>query len=147
MKIQEVKISEVKANPNNPRIIKDEKFRKLVESIKSLPEMLKLRPIVVNDDMIILGGNMRLRACKESGLKVVPIIKASELTEDQQKEFMIRDNASSGSWDFEALANEWDADMLNDWGVDVPIFDDASDDESEEPKKAEKLCPHCGEVI
>jgi ParB-like chromosome segregation protein Spo0J len=147
MKIQEVKISEVKANPNNPRIIKDEKFRKLVESIKSFPEMLKLRPIVVNDDMIVLGGNQRLRACKESGLKVVPIIKASELTEDQQKEFMIRDNASSGSWDFEALANEWDADMLNDWGVDVPIFDDASDDESEEPKKAEKLCPHCGEVI
>jgi hypothetical protein len=90
---------------------------------------------------------MRLKACKEAGLKVVPIIKTSELTEDQQKEFMIRDNASSGSWDFEALANEWDADMLNDWGVDVPIFDDASDDEPEEPKKAEKLCPHCGEVI
>jgi len=147
MKIQEVKISEVKANPSNPRIIKDEKFRKLVESIKSFPEMLKLRPIVVNDDMIVLGGNQRLRACKEAGLKVVPIIKASELTEDQQKEFMIRDNASSGSWDFEALANEWDADMLNDWGVDVPVFGDASDDEPEEPKKAEKLCPHCGEVI
>jgi ParB-like chromosome segregation protein Spo0J len=147
MKIQEVKISEVKANPNNPRICRNDKFLKLVESIKTFPEMLKLRPIVVNHDMIVLGGNQRLRACKEAGLKVVPMIKASELTEDQQKEFMIRDNASSGSWDFEALANEWDADMLNDWGVDVPIFDDASDDEPEEPKKAEKLCPHCGEVI
>ena len=147
MKIQEVKISEVKANPNNPRICRDDKFRKLVESIKSFPEMLKLRPIVVNNDMIVLGGNQRLRACKEAGLKVVPIIKASELTENQQKEFMIRDNASSGSWDFEALANEWDASMLNDWGVEVSIFDDPSDDDPEEPKKAEKLCPHCGEVI
>jgi ParB-like chromosome segregation protein Spo0J len=136
MKIQEVKISEVKANPNNPRIIKDEKFRKLVESIKTFPEMLKLRPIVVNHDMIVLGGNMRLKACKEAGLKMVPIIKASDLTEDQQKEFMIRDNASSGSWDFEALANEWDADMLNDWGVDDPVFDDASEDEPQDPKKA-----------
>ena len=147
MKIQEVKISEVKANPNNPRICRNDKFLKLVESIKSFPEMLKLRPIVVNDDMIVLGGNQRLSACKEAGLKMVPIIKASELTDDQQKEFMIRDNASSGSWDFEALANEWDASMLNDWGVEVSIFDDPSDDDPEEPKKAEKLCPHCGEVI
>jgi ParB-like chromosome segregation protein Spo0J len=147
MKIQEVKISEVKANPNNPRIIKDEKFRKLVESIKSFPEMLKLRPIVVNDDMIVLGGNQRLRACKEAGLKMVPIIKASELTEDQQKEFIIKDNASSGEWNYDDLANDWDEVALMSWGVDIPHFAEPSEDQSEVPKKAEKLCPHCGEVI
>lgn len=147
MKIQEVKISEVKANPNNPRIIKDEKFRKLVDSIKSFPEMLKLRPIVVNDDMIALGGNQRLRACKEAGLKMVPIIKASELTDDQQKEFIIKDNASSGEWNYDDLANDWDEVALMSWGVEIPHFAEPSDDDPKEPKKAEKLCPHCGEVI
>jgi len=147
MKIQEVKISEVKANPNNPRIIKDEKFRKLVESIKSFPEMLKLRPIVVNVDMIVLGGNMRLKACKEAGMKTVPIIRAEDLTEDQQREFIIKDNVGFGEWDWEELANNWEAEKLDEWGLDVPIFDIASDDDPEEPKKAEKLCPHCGEVI
>ncbi len=147
MKIQEVKISEVKANPNNPRICRDDKFRKLVESIKSFSAMLKLRPIVVNDDMIVLGGNQRLRACKEAGLKVVPIIKASELTDDQQKEFIIKDNASSGEWNYEDLANDWDEVALISWGVDIPHFADPSEDDPEEPKKAEKLCPHCGEVI
>jgi DNA modification methylase len=120
MKIQEVKISEVKANPNNPRIIKDEKFRKLVDSIKSFPEMLKLRPIVVNDDMIVLGGNMRLKACKEAGLKVVPVIKASELSEEQQREFIIKDNVGFGEWDWEMLGNEWPEDKLEEWGLDVP---------------------------
>jgi ParB-like chromosome segregation protein Spo0J len=147
MKIQEVKISEVKANPNNPRIIKDDKFRKLVESIKSFPEMLKLRPIVVNDDMIVLGGNMRLKACKEAGLKMVPIIKAEDLTEDQQREFIIKDNVGFGDWDWEELANNWEAEKLDEWGLEIPHFAEASDDEEGEPKKAEKLCPHCGEVI
>jgi ParB-like chromosome segregation protein Spo0J len=147
MKIQEVKISDVKANPNNPRICRDEKFRKLVESIKTFPEMLKLRPIVVNDDMIVLGGNMRLKACKEAGLKMVPIIRASELTEDQQKEFIIKDNASSGEWNYDDLANDWDEVTLMSWGVEIPHFADPSDDDPEELKKAEKLCPHCGEVI
>jgi ParB-like chromosome segregation protein Spo0J len=83
-KIEQVKISKVKNNPNNPRLIKDDKFKKLVNSIKEFPEMLKIRPIVVNEDMIVLGGNMRLKACKEAGLKEVFIIKASELTEEQQ---------------------------------------------------------------
>lgn len=122
MKIQEVKISEIKANPNNPRICRDDKFRKLVESIKSFPEMLKLRPIVVNDDMIVLGGNMRLKACKEAGLKMVPIIKAEDLTEDQQREFIIKDNVGFGEWDWEELANNWEAEKLEDWGLDVPDF-------------------------
>lgn len=120
MHIHEVKISEVKKNPNNPRTIKDDKFAKLVQSIRDFPEMLRLRPIVVNDDMIVLGGNMRLKACKEAGLKAVPIIKASDLTEDQQREFIIKDNVGFGEWDWEMLANEWDDAKLSDWGLDLP---------------------------
>ena len=120
--ISTVKITEVKANPNNPRTIKDEKFKKLVESIKGFPEMLSLRPIVVNDDMVVLGGNMRLKACKEAGLKEVPIIKASELTDEQQKEFIIKDNVGFGDWDWDTLSNEWDVEQLQDWGLDVPDF-------------------------
>jgi ParB-like chromosome segregation protein Spo0J len=117
-----VKISEVKNNPNNPRVIKDDKFEKLVKSIKEFPKMLEIRPIVVNDDMIVLGGNMRLKACKAAGLKEVPIIKASELTEDEQKQFIIKDNVSGGEWDWEALAVDWNADELEEWGLDVPEF-------------------------
>ena len=149
MNVQEVKISAIKSNPNNPRLIKDEKFAKLVQSIREFPEMLRLRPIVVNDDMIVLGGNMRLKACKEAGLKVVPIIKAIDLTEDQQKRFMISDNSSFGSWDWEMLANEWDADKLGEWGLDVPKFDDGGDDESDKAdnSKKGKTCPACGVQI
>jgi len=121
--IQNVAINTVKANPNNPRIIKDDKFAKLVKSINEFPQMLKLRPIVVNDDMVVLGGNMRLKACKEAGLKEIPIIKASELTEQQQKEFIVKDNVGYGEWDWSDLANNWDADELQDWGLDIPGFD------------------------
>tara|TARA_R110000787_G_scaffold161715_5_gene275127 strand:- start:2573 stop:3142 length:570 start_codon:yes stop_codon:yes gene_type:complete len=119
MKIEKVKISKVKLNPNNPRLIKDEKFKKLVNSIKELPEMLEIRPIVVNSDMIVLGGNMRLKACKEAGLKEVYIIVADNLTEEQQREFLIKDNTSGGDWDWDMLANEWDNEKLNEWGLDV----------------------------
>ena len=121
--IQNVPINTVKANPNNPRIIKDDKFAKLVKSINEFPQMLNLRPIVVNDDMVVLGGNMRLKACKEAGLKEIPIIKASELTEQQQKEFIVKDNVGYGEWDWNDLANNWDADQLQDWGLDIPGFD------------------------
>ena len=117
-----VPIHEIKANPNNPRLIKDEKFAKLVKSIKEFPEMLKLRPIVVNDDMIVLGGNMRLKACKEAGLIQIPVIKASSLTEEQQKEFIIKDNVGFGEWDWELIANEWDAEQVTEWGLDIPGF-------------------------
>jgi hypothetical protein len=119
MNTQKVKISEVKANPNNPRLIKDDKFKKLVKSIQEFPEMLSLRPIVVNADMIVLGGNMRLKACKEAGLKEVDIIKADDLTEEQQKQFIIKDNVGFGEWDWEMIANEWDAEDLLEWGLDV----------------------------
>jgi hypothetical protein len=121
--IQNVPINTVKANPNNPRIIKDDKFVKLVKSINEFPQMLKLRPIVVNDDMVVLGGNMRLKACKEAGLKEIPIIKASELTEQQQKEFIVKDNVGYGEWDWDDLANNWDVDELTEWGLDIPGFD------------------------
>jgi DNA modification methylase len=120
MKIDKVNISTVKANPNNPRVIKDDKFRKLVQSIKDFPEMLEIRPIVVNQDMIVLGGNMRLKACKEAGLKEVPIIYADNLTEEQQREFIIKDNVSGGEWDWELLASEWDTQLLDEWGLDLP---------------------------
>lgn len=132
MKIERVKISEVKPNPNNPRIIKDDKFRKLVKSIQEFPEMLEIRPIVVNQDMIVLGGNMRLKACKEAGLKEVPIIYADNLTEDQQREFIIKDNVSGGEWDWEVLANEWDTELLDDWGLDLPEVEEIKVLEAEE---------------
>lgn len=122
MNITKVKIGEVIPNPNNPRIIKDDKFKKLVQSIQEFPQMLELRPIVVNDDMVVLGGNMRLRACKEAGLKQVAIIKASELTPQQQNEFIIKDNVGFGEWDWEMLANEWDTEKLSEWGMDLPDF-------------------------
>lgn len=118
-KIEKVKISKVKNNPNNPRLIKDDKFKKLVNSIKEFPEMLKIRPIVVNEDMIVLGGNMRLKACRQAGLKEVFIIKASELTEEQQREFVIKDNSGFGEWDWDMIANEWDSTELIEWGLDV----------------------------
>lgn len=117
-----VDIKTVKKNPNNPRIIKDDKLVKLVNSIKEFPKMLEIRPIVVNADMIVLGGNMRLKACIEAGLKQVPIIKADDLTEDEQRQFIIKDNVSGGEWDWEMLANEWDSEQLEDWGLDVPNF-------------------------
>jgi DNA modification methylase len=122
MKTEQVNISEVKPNPNNPRIIKDDKFAKLVQSIKDFPKMLEIRPIVVNADMIVLGGNMRLKACKEAGLKKVHIIKVEDLTEEQQKEFTIKDNLGFGEWNWEQLANEWDVEQLDAWGLDVPDF-------------------------
>jgi ParB-like chromosome segregation protein Spo0J len=123
MRAEIVKISDVKVNPNNPRLIKDDKFAKLVQSIKDLPQMLAIRPIVVNTDMVVLGGNMRLKACKEAGLKEVPIIIADNLTEEQQREFLIKDNVSGGEWDWQMLANDWDTQELQEWGLDVPVFE------------------------
>ena len=132
MKTEQVNISEVKPNPNNPRIIKDDKFAKLVQSIKDFPKMLEIRPIVVNSDMIVLGGNMRLKACKEAGLKKVHIIKAEDLTEEQQREFIIKDNVSGGEWDWSMLANEWNSEDLDKWGLDIGGFDLDADKLSEE---------------
>jgi ParB-like chromosome segregation protein Spo0J len=142
MQSRKVKISEVKSNPNNPRQIKDDKFAKLVQSIKDFPEMLDIRPIVVNADMVVLGGNMRFKACKEAGLKEVPIIVAENLTDEQQKEFIIKDNVSGGEWDWDMLANEWEPELLEDWGLEVwksdPIVDySILDDENVEEELGE----------
>ena len=116
---QQVKISKVKGNPKNPRIIKNDKFKKLVKSIQEFPEMLKLRPIVVDEDMIVLGGNMRLKASKDAGLKEVWIEIAEGLTEEQKKEFIVKDNVGFGEWEWDMLANEWDSVQLAEWGLDV----------------------------
>jgi hypothetical protein len=117
--MQVVKISQVKPNPNNPRLIKDDKFQKLVESLRSFPEMAKVRPIVVNKDMIVLGGNMRLKAMKEAGWKEVPV-EVVDWDEDKQREFIIKDNVGYGEWDWAMIANEWDAEQVTDWGLDIP---------------------------
>lgn len=119
MNIQVVKTKDIKSNPNNPRVVKDDKFHKLCESIKAFPKMLELRPIVVNDDMVVLGGNMRLKALKHLGLTEAPVIKASDLTEEQQRQFIIKDNVGFGEWDWDLLANDWDASELEEWGLDV----------------------------
>jgi ParB-like chromosome segregation protein Spo0J len=137
MKAELVNINKVRTNPNNPRIIKDDKFQKLVKSIQEFPQMLEIRPIVVNDDMIVLGGNMRLKACLEAGLKEIPIIKASNLTEEQQKEFIIKDNVGFGEWDWNDLANNWDTEELKKWGLDIPGFDNV--DEKDEIDLSDKI--------
>jgi len=122
MDIKKTSISKIKSNPNNPRLIKDDKFAKLVTSIKEFPEMLDIRPIVVNKDMVILGGNMRFKACKEAGLKEIPVVIV-DLPEAKQREFIIKDNVSGGEWDWNLLANEWDAEQLTEWGLDIIGFD------------------------
>lgn len=141
MKIISKKITEIKVNPKNPRLIKDNKFIELVESIKQFPEMLHIRPIVVNKDMIILGGNMRYKACKEAGLKEIPVIVADKLSEEQEKEFLIKDNVSGGEWNYEMLDIDWDAKILNDWGVQINSFNDELmqlDKDINETKSSEK---------
>lgn len=123
MEVMCMKLSKIKPNPNNPRLIKDGKFKKLCQSIKDFPQMMELRPIVVDDKNVILGGNMRFRACKENGMKDIPdewVKKASDLTEEQKKHFIISDNVGFGDWDFDDLANDWDEDDLFRWGVDIP---------------------------
>jgi DNA modification methylase len=141
MNIEWVKTKDIIPNENNPRILKDDKFKKLVQSIKDFPEMLEIRPIVVNNEMMILGGNMRWKAIQEIGIKEIPIIKAENLTEEQQREFLIKDNVGFGEWDWDALANDWNPEELNEWGLDVPNMDltelEAEDDNFEEPENVE----------
>jgi len=123
--LKTVKVSQVKPNPKNPRIIKDEKFNKLVKSIQEFPDMLNKRPLIVFTDVdgkyVVLGGNMRLKAINELKLKEVPIIVADEWTEEQKAEFLIKDNVGFGEWDWDSLANEWDVEKLDDWGLDLPV--------------------------
>jgi len=118
-----MKLTEIKSNPNNPRVIKDHKFEKLKKSITEFPKMMELRPMVINEDNIVLGGNMRLKALKDLGYKEVPeewVKRASDLTEDETRRFIIADNVGFGEHDWEMLANEWDNEELQDWGLDIP---------------------------
>jgi len=139
-----MKINLIKPNPNNPRTIKDDKFKKLVQSIKDFPQMLELRPIVIDENNIVLGGNMRLKACQELGLKDVPTIYAKDLTEDQKKEFIIKDNVGFGEWNWDELANDWDEELLVEWGLDLPIdtkIDNLEEDETLEFEQSVQLTP------
>lgn len=168
--ITKVKISTIKTNPDNPRVIKDNKFKQLVKSIKDFPQMLELRPIVVNEEMMVLGGNMRLKACKEAGLEEVHILQAKDLTLDQQREFIIKDNISFGDWDWGVIKDDWSTNVITDWGLDIEInqefqpflfpgLDTTEVTREEMQKEAKKLaeqmnkdksfeeviCPNCGE--
>ena len=125
-----MKLSEIKSNPNNPRLIKDDKFKKLVKSLESFPEMMEKRPIVcvtdVDGKLYPLGGNMRLKALKELKYKDIPdswVTMADEWTEEQRREFLIKDNVGFGEWDWDMIANEWDAEQVEEWGLEVPIFE------------------------
>ena len=122
-------IKKVKSNPNNPRTITDENFEKLLKSIKEFPKMLELRPLVVDENLVVLGGNMRLKACIEAGIKKVPILYAKDLSEEEKKRFIIADNVGFGDWNWDALNTEWKKEDLNDWGLAVWVGEDVNLDE------------------
>lgn len=185
MKTEQVKLSQIKVNGVNPRVIKDDKFVKLVNSILVFPKMLELRPIVVDETFVCLGGNMRYRALTyiadlsfedlkarlcdigdfqkkteaEKGALIAcwecwqdkptaPVIKASTLSDAEQKEFIIKDNVGYGEWDYDMLANDWDAEELNEWGLDVWQDEDGGGVEKKLLKEKEpQICPHCGKMI
>jgi len=133
--IQLVPIGALKANPTNPRVLRDEKFAKLKKSITEFPDMLNYRSVVAVTDtdgkLMVLGGNMRLRAMQDLGIKEVPVMIADHWTEEQRREFIIKDNVGFGEWDWDGLANEWDAGELSDWGMDLPLGQDFSDKNKE----------------
>lgn len=138
---QLLKLYKIKGNPNNPRIVKNDKFKKLVQSINDFPEMLEKRPIIVDENFMILGGNMRLKACQELGIKDVWVDIAKGWSDKQKEEFIIKDNNHSGEWDWDILANSWSTLQLQDWGMDVwrgaedNNFFDVDEDEEEKTKE------------
>ena len=140
-------ITQIKSNPNNPRLIKDHKFKQLVKSIQDFPQMLELRPIVIDENNMVLGGNMRLKACLEAGLTDVPVIHANNLSEAQKKEFIIKDNISFGEHDWDALANEWNIIELDEWGLDIPAFANNDIEQPKDNAKGGKTCPNCGVTL
>lgn len=127
-----MEVKDIKLNEVNPRYIEDDKFRKLVQSIKKFPKMLDIRPIVVDEDMVVLGGNMRYRACLEAGLERVPVMRVLDLTEKQKQEFIVKDNIAYGKWDWDMLANQFDAYQLDEWALDIDpsMFNVDGDDDS-----------------
>ena len=150
VKIETIKVSEIVPNENNPRIIKEDKFAKLVESIKTFPEMLQVRPLVIDENNVVLGGNMRLKACIEAGLKGIPVIRCTNWSEERKSEFIIKDNVGFGEWDWNILANEWDVHPLVDWGLDVwetePEEVEGLTDEDDVPEAPEEPITKLGDV-
>jgi hypothetical protein len=145
-----MKLTDIKPNPDNPRVIRDEKFKRLCNSIQDFPKMMELRPIVIDSDNVVLGGNMRLRALGHLGYKDVPdswVKRAQDLTEEEKKRFIITDNAGFGEWDWDMLANEWNADDLVQWGLDVPKFEVDAIGDDEQPETKPLICPYCGKEI
>ena len=140
------KIYKLRKHPENPRVIKDAKFQLLVDSIKDFPEMLEKRPLVVNEDLQVLGGNMRLRAAQEAGLKEIWIDVAQGWSINKQNEFIIKDNSNFGDWDWDVLANSWEVNDLKDWGLNMPVmFEGDLDFDTERTETDNKLkCEHCG---
>lgn len=138
--MKKVDVTKLVPNDKNPRLIKEHKFKKLVDSIKDFPEMLELRPIVVDQDNVILGGNMRFRAAQEAGIKKVPVIVANDMSEEQRKQFIIKDNQSYGEWDWDLLADEWEQGDLISWGFESYNFGAPTDfldiDDETEPSEA-----------
>lgn len=138
--MSKISISKIRFNPNNPRIIKDDKFEKLIQSIRNFPYMLELRPIVIDENNIVLGGNMRLKALRELGYKEVSVVLAKDLTEEQKKEFIIKDNLGFGEWNWDTLTNDdWDSEKLQKWGLDIPNFEGSEDDISDKITQAYKI--------
>jgi ParB-like chromosome segregation protein Spo0J len=135
---QQTDVKKIKLNPDNPRVIKDDAYQRLVKSIQEFPEMLELRPIVIDENGVILGGNMRYKACIDAGLTKVPTVQASTLTEEQKREFVVKDNLPYGEWDWEALQG-WDAELLNDWGLgtlqisEIPGEGELTNDDTSKP--------------
>ena len=141
-----MKITDINPNPNNPRFIRSEKFKKLVKSIKEFPEMLSVRPIVIDENNMVLGGNMRLKACIEAGFDDVPVMYSTGWTQKQKEEFIIKDNVGFGDWDWDVIANEWEPEQLEEWGLDLPVdfgIEEAKEEEKEEEKE-ENICEVCG---
>lgn len=147
-----MKLSEIYINPNNPRIIKDDRLKKLVKSISEFPKMMELRPIVIDREGMILGGNMRFKALKELKYKEIPdnwVKRADELTDEEKQRFIIEDNVPFGEWDFETLANEWDKEKLEEWGLEIPGFFEGEYNPVNKEKEIDELetgneCPKCG---
>ena len=147
--MERVPINSIRNNPINPRLVNTAKFEKLKQSIQDFPQMLELRPIVINENGIILGGNMRYKALVELGYKEVPVIVAEHITKEQENEFIIKDNLGFGDWDWDILANEWDSVELEDWGLDVwlnedDIYNNLDEEETEPQPKDKIVCALCG---
>jgi len=145
---KKVNIASIKPNDENPRFITDAKFKKLIKSIKLFPEMLEARPLVVDENMIVLGGNMRLKALKSAGIFEVPINQVLGWTDEQKKEFIVKDNVGFGEWDWDILANQYIQEELIAWGMDIPEFPTEENEETEEEKIEDlKICEHCGKEL